>query len=123
MCYVIEFTEKFQPGTEVQITVKTLPNIHVKELNVFLTAKYDYIGLLSDHWDEHIPFKINLPFGKDQTSQIISKPYESLPLMCNPDFEFLHQCQIHHFIEKNSCNTKVKRQYQFSFTSMCKLKI
>ena len=113
MCYLIEFVNNFQPGQEVLIYVKTLPNIHAERLNVWLTAKYDYLGVIADYWDESRPFQINLPFGMDQTSKIIIKPYESIPFKCNPDYEYLHQCQIDHFMAENSCPTKVKGQYQF----------
>ena len=60
MCYIIEFIDEFNPAQNFVITVKTLSHVHVKELNVYVTAKYDYLGLLGE-WGENRPLKIKLP--------------------------------------------------------------
>ena len=70
MCYVIEFIDDFVPGQKMKITTEILPHIDVKELNVFITSQFDYVGIAVEQWDENRPFKINVPFGKDQIPNI-----------------------------------------------------
>ena len=118
MCYVIEFIDNFKYGQRVKITVKTLSHVNVKKLNVWVTAQYDYMGIAVDQWDETRPFKISVPFGKDEIPKILSEHYELLPLKCkksDPDYVSTQQCNVDYFISDNflPCNHKVKGQFNF----------
>ena len=101
MCYVIEFIGDFKPLQQVKVTVKTLSNVDVKELNVWVLGQYDYVGVATDHWDENRPLKISVPFGKDQIPKILSKHYELMPLKCkksDPDYLSIQQCALDYFV-------------------------
>ena len=117
MCYVIEFVDDFEPGQGMQITIKTLPHIDVKKLNVWVTSQYDYLGVAVDQWDEKRPFKITIPLGIDQIPNICSQHYESFPLKCmasNPDYKSIQQCNVDFFVSNDfPCTKKVKGQFNF----------
>ena len=83
----------------MKITTEILPHINVKELNVWITSQFDYVGIAVDQWDENRPFKITVPFGKDQIPNIHCQHYELMPLKCNtsdPDYESVQQCNVNH---------------------------
>ena len=117
MCYVIEFIDDFQPGQKMKITTEILPHIDVKELNVWITSQFDYVGIAVDQWDENRPFKINVPFGRDQIPDIRCQHYESMPLKCktfDPDYESVQQCNVDFFLSNDfPCPYKVNGQFSF----------
>ena len=117
MCYVVEFIEDFIPGQKMKLTVNTLPHIDVKELSVWITSQFDYLGIAANTWDENRPFKINVPFGKDQIPNIRMQHYESLPLKCktsDPDYKSVQQCNVDYFISIDfPCPYKVEEQFDF----------
>ena len=112
MCYTIEFTNNFKPGQTVTITVKTLPHISVKEMNVYLTAQYDFLGVALNAWADNRPLKINIPLGTTQVPKIISQYYEQRPLKCkgDPNYISVQQCLVDDFISKefSPCPHKVE---------------
>ena len=119
MCYIIEFTNNFQPGQTVTITVKTLSHISVKEMNVYLTAQYDYLGVANDGWPDYRPLKINIPLGTTQIPKIISQHYEQRPLKCkeDPDYVSGQQCAVDNFISKefSPCPHKVEETSSLAY--------
>ena len=117
MCHIIEFSSKFKPDQNLDITVKTQSHVNVKELNVYVTAKFDYLGVFIHEWGEFRPLKINVPFGNDQVPRIITQHYQQIPLRCkksDPTYVSSHQCLVDYFISKeySPCPYKVEGNFK-----------
>ena len=117
MCYVIEFIDDFVTEQKFKITTEALPDTEVRELNAWITSQFDYVGIAVTQWDEHRPFKINVPFGKDQIPNIRSQYYELSPKKCkktDPDYQSVQQCNVDFFLSNEfPCPYKVERQFNF----------
>ena len=122
MCYIIEFTNNFKPGQTVAIMVKTLPHISVKELNVYVTAQYDFLGVAHGGWLDNWPLKINIPLGTTQIPKIICQHFEQRPLKCkkDPDYVSVQQCLVDKFISKefSPCSHKVKETSSLAYNPL-----
>ena len=126
MCYIIEFIDDFKPNQKVKIIVKRNSSVNVKDLDVWLTAKYDFLGVVHTYWQENIPFKINIPFGTIKVPKIITKEDVQKPYKCkisDPNFVSIQQCIINTFTSNDFsyCPQKVKRHFKcFHISSLLK---
>ena len=119
MCYVIEFIENFQPDQYVKITVKRISDIDAHELNVWLTTRFDYLGVIHNSWGDIKPFKINIPFGSNQIPKITSKEHEHTPLKCktsDQEYVSVQQCWVDFFINEEFCPHKVNFITELTFS-------
>ena len=123
MCYVIEFggqfDNHFKEISKVKITAKVLNHVKMKELNVWVIAQYDYLGIAIDNWGDNKPEKINVEVGKDQIPKITSHHYEKVPLECNSDPRYVsvQQSIVEYFSAKafSPCPIKVQGYFNFQF--------
>ena len=90
---------------ELLFTAKKLSNQdNIRELNVWLTADYDYLAVTHQYWAEARPLKINVPFGDHQIPSITYTEFTHTPLKCK-DFDHkylsLQQCLVDIFNSKD----------------------
>jgi hypothetical protein len=122
MCYLIQSNLTLivdgGQGDEMIITAKKLSNQdNIRELNVWLTADYDYLAATHQYWAKSRPLKFNLPFGSHQTPSIAYEEFRHTPLKCK-DFDrnyiSLQQCLANIFNSNDfaPCNKCIPIQMQ-----------
>ena len=119
MCYVIEFIDLFKK--KVKITVKKSSHVDVKELNVWMTAQFDYLGVTHTYWGENKPFEIDIPFGSMKVPTITTQEDVQVPFECkksDSDYVSVQQCWVDTFISKDfSVNTIQRTELTNEFSA------
>ena len=79
----------------ITITVEKISQQEMKEVNVWLTSKHQYLGLTYRPWNSFSPFQTTAPFGGIQSPKIIAKETKLQRLNCkksDSDYVSLQQC-------------------------------
>ena len=65
-CYVIETNySKFGKQDDFTLIITRLPILEIKSLHLYLSSKYDILGILTNKWLDVVPWSFIATFGKE----------------------------------------------------------
>ena len=111
MCYIIGISSPILSDEKIMIRVLKNPEVNFKDLDVWITPEYDYMGVSAEVFGEYTPLKIKVPFGKEQIPKIKGQECVKKPLKCkksDPDYVSAQQCLVDRFISDDfsPCSSK-----------------